>query len=136
MKLLLSQGSPGQRPIPSEIASSFVRGRSCVPEKKTYPEVAFHVLSKVLEGEIDEPSLKAITFDAYNYEVPLEKLNDNTYIMRLDRGPTASFKDFAARLIGKAHAILSHKREQANNQTYSYFRRYRTCSCSCILWTR
>lgn len=70
-------------------------------KNKTYPEVAFHVLSKVLEGEIDEPSLKAITFDAYNYDVPLEKLNDNTYIMRLDRGPTASFKDFAARLMAR-----------------------------------
>ncbi len=68
---------------------------------KTYPEVAFHVLRKVMEGEIDEPSLKTITYDAYNYEVPLEKVNDNTYIMRLDRGPTASFKDFAARLMAR-----------------------------------
>lgn len=68
---------------------------------KTYAEVAFHVLRKVLEGEIDEPSLKTITYDAYNYEVPLEKVNDNTYIMRLDRGPTASFKDFAARLMAR-----------------------------------
>ena len=66
---------------------------------KPYPEVAFCVLRKVLEGEIDEASLKGITYDAYDYDVPLEKLNENTYIMRLDRGPTASFKDFAARLM-------------------------------------
>lgn len=39
---------------------------------RSYPEVAFHVLRKVLEGEIDEPSLKEITYDAYNYDVPLE----------------------------------------------------------------
>ncbi|MGB3908838.1 MAG: threonine synthase [Methanomethylovorans sp.] len=68
---------------------------------RSYPEVAFHVLRKVLEGEIDEPSLKEITYDAYNYDVPLEKVNENTYIMRLDRGPTASFKDFAARLMAR-----------------------------------
>lgn len=68
---------------------------------KTYPEVAFRVLRKVLEGEIDEASLKGITYDAYNYDVPLEKVNENTYIMRLDRGPTASFKDFAARLMAR-----------------------------------
>ncbi|MBC7086214.1 MAG: threonine synthase [Methanomethylovorans sp.] len=68
---------------------------------KSYPEIAFLVLCKVLEGEIDAPSLKAITYDAYNYEVPLDKLNDNTYIMRLDHGPTASFKDFAARLMAR-----------------------------------
>ena len=68
---------------------------------KPYPEVAFRVLRKVLEGEIDEASLKGITYDAYDYDVPLEKLNENTYIMRLDRGPTASFKDFAARLMAR-----------------------------------
>lgn len=82
-------------------------------KNKTYPEVAFHVLSKVLEGEIDEPSLKAITFDAYNYDVPLEKLNDNTYIMRLDRGPTASFKDFAARLMAR---LMQYYLKKENKQ--------------------
>ncbi len=68
---------------------------------KPYPEIAFQVLKKVLEGEIDEESLKEITYDAYDYEVPLEKVDDITYIMRLDRGPTASFKDFAARMMAR-----------------------------------
>ncbi|QLC49839.1 threonine synthase [Methanolobus zinderi] len=68
---------------------------------KPYPEIAYQVLRKVLEGEIDEESLKEITYDAYDYEVPLEKVDDITYIMRLDRGPTASFKDFAARMMAR-----------------------------------
>jgi L-threonine synthase (EC 4.2.3.1) len=66
-----------------------------------YPEIAYRVLSKVLEGEVDDESLKAITYDAYNYDVPLEKMDEQTYIMRLDRGPTASFKDFAARMMAR-----------------------------------
>lgn len=66
-----------------------------------YPEIAFRLLSRILEGEIDEASLKEITYDAYNYDVPLEEVDENTYIMRLDRGPTASFKDFAARLMAR-----------------------------------
>ena len=66
-----------------------------------YHEVAYRVLSKVLEGEVDEDSLKAITYDAYNYDVPLEEVDPQTYIMRLDRGPTASFKDFAARMMAR-----------------------------------
>ncbi len=70
-------------------------------KNETYPEIAFRVLSKVLEGEIDENTLKELTYDAYNYDVPLEKVNDNTHIMRLDRGPTASFKDFAARMMAR-----------------------------------
>ncbi|MBN2109894.1 MAG: threonine synthase [Methanosarcinaceae archaeon] len=70
-------------------------------KNETYPEIAFQVLKKVLEGEIDEESLKGITYDAYNFAVPLEKVDDITYIMRLDRGPTASFKDFAARMMAR-----------------------------------
>ncbi len=66
-----------------------------------YPEIAYRVLNKVLEGEVDDKSLKTITYDAYNYEVPLEEIDEQTYIMRLDRGPTASFKDFAARMMAR-----------------------------------
>lgn len=82
-------------------------------KNKTYPEVAFHVLRKVLEGEIDDLSLKAITSDAYNYDVPLEKVDDNTYVMRLDRGPTASFKDFAARLMAR---LMQYYLKKENKQ--------------------
>ncbi|WP_342304610.1 threonine synthase [Methanolobus sp. ZRKC5] len=67
----------------------------------SYPEIAYRVLNKVLEGEVDDKSLKAIIYDAYNYEVPLEEVDEQTYIMRLDRGPTASFKDFAARMMAR-----------------------------------
>ncbi|MEA3478531.1 MAG: threonine synthase, partial [Bacteroidota bacterium] len=45
--------------------------------------------------------LKRIVKDAYDYDVPLEKAVGNKYIMRLDQGPTASFKDFAARMMGR-----------------------------------
>ncbi|WP_340820585.1 threonine synthase [Methanolobus sp. WCC4] len=66
-----------------------------------YPEIAYRVLSKVLEGEVDDESLRSLVYDAYNYDVPLEEVDENTYIMRLDRGPTASFKDFAARMMAR-----------------------------------
>jgi threonine synthase len=68
---------------------------------ETYPEIAFRLLGRILEGEVDEASLRAIVYDAYNYDVPLEKVDEITYIMRLDRGPTSSFKDFAARMMAR-----------------------------------
>jgi len=68
---------------------------------ETYPEIAFRLLGRILEGEVDEASLRAIVYDAYDYDVPLEKVDDITYIMRLDRGPTSSFKDFAARMMAR-----------------------------------
>jgi len=45
--------------------------------------------------------LLAMTKDAYNFAVPLEQVVDRKYVMRLDQGPTASFKDFAGRMMGR-----------------------------------
>ncbi|MCK5132511.1 MAG: threonine synthase [Candidatus Sabulitectum sp.] len=66
-----------------------------------YHEIALAVGRKFLEGEIPDEDLKRIVMDAYNYEVPLENVCDNQFVMRLDQGPTASFKDFAARMMGR-----------------------------------
>jgi threonine synthase len=68
---------------------------------KAYHEIAFEIAKKFFTGEIDEDRLKAIVRDAYNFDIPFEKVYERKYIMRLDRGPTASFKDFAARLMGR-----------------------------------
>ncbi|MEA1985670.1 MAG: threonine synthase [Euryarchaeota archaeon] len=86
--------------LPEELPH-FSQAELAAMKDKSYPEIAFRVLAKVLEGEIDKDELREITYDAYNYDVPLEEVNDNTYIMRLDRGPTASFKDFAARMMAR-----------------------------------
>jgi len=67
----------------------------------SYAELAYFLLNAFLKNEIDNDKLKDICVSAYNYEIPLEKVNGNKYIMRLDRGPTASFKDFAARVMGR-----------------------------------
>ncbi len=67
----------------------------------SYAELAYFLLNALLKNEIDNDKLKDICVSAYNYEIPLEKVNGNKYIMRLDRGPTASFKDFAARVMGR-----------------------------------
>jgi threonine synthase len=68
---------------------------------KAYFEIAFEVVNKFLENEIPAETLLALVKDAYNFEVPLEHVYNRNYIMRLDQGPTASFKDFAARLMGR-----------------------------------
>lgn len=69
--------------------------------KLPYHEIAFRVLSKYTEGIIPSDVLAAICRDAYNFEIPLEKVYDRVCVMRLDQGPTASFKDFAARMMAR-----------------------------------
>ncbi len=66
-----------------------------------YYEIAYDVIKRFLQGQIPDDDLLALVKDAYNYEVPLEKAYEEKYVMRLDQGPTASFKDFAARMMGR-----------------------------------
>jgi threonine synthase len=66
-----------------------------------YPGIALAVGNKFLSDEIPSPDLEMLVRDAYDYSVPLEHVTQRQYVMRLDQGPTASFKDFAARLMGR-----------------------------------
>jgi threonine synthase len=74
---------------------------------KSYVEAAMLVSSAFLEGEIETAVLRRIVEDSYPFPVPLEEVTDGKYIMRLDQGPTASFKDFAARMMAR---LMSHFR--------------------------
>lgn len=66
-----------------------------------YPEIARQVMRLYLGDLVLDQDLNSILSDAYDYEVPIESVFDDKFIMRLDRGPTCSFKDFAARLMGR-----------------------------------
>ena len=67
----------------------------------SYPEIAFAVLRRFTSGILDDATLQALCADAYNFAVPLEQVNGRVHVLRLDRGPTASFKDFAARMMAR-----------------------------------
>jgi len=73
--------------------------------KLPYHEIAFRVLSKFTGGVISDADLAGICRDAYNFPIPLEHVYGRVHVMRLDQGPTAAFKDFAAlfmaRIMGK-----------------------------------
>jgi threonine synthase len=76
----------------------------------TYPELAVAVLSSYAEEVFSTEVLEEICADAYDFDVPLEKVVGNRYTMRLDQGPSASFKDFAARFMGRAIGRLVQER--------------------------
>ncbi|MCU0770380.1 MAG: threonine synthase [Verrucomicrobia bacterium] len=70
-------------------------------QKLAYPEIATRVLTPYLDGILSEEVLSGLCRDAYTFDVPIEKAYDRVYLMRLDRGPTASFKDFAAQMMAR-----------------------------------
>lgn len=80
--------------------------------KLEYHEIAYAILSKLLQGDIDLTDLQRLTKNAYDFDVPLEHVYEQKYVMRLDQGPTASFKDFAGRMMGQ---WMQHYLEK-NNQ--------------------
>jgi len=71
-----------------------------------YAEAAKLVMNAFLAEDISREKLDACIRSAYNYSVPLEQVNACKYIMRLDQGPTASFKDFAARMMARLMGLL------------------------------
>ncbi|MFX1294300.1 MAG: threonine synthase [Promethearchaeota archaeon] len=66
-----------------------------------YSELGYAVLSKLIGDQLPINVLKDITKDVYNFPVPVDRIYKNWYVSRLDKGPTASFKDFAARTMAR-----------------------------------
>ncbi|MBN1944789.1 MAG: threonine synthase [Bradymonadales bacterium] len=95
------------RPVPQFTRELLSRARDL-----PYAELAAAVLEPYAQGVFDREALEEICQDAYNYEVPLEQVHQNRHLLRLDRGPTASFKDFAARFMGRALDRLVRARGQ------------------------
>jgi len=71
-----------------------------------YAEIAHDMLRRYTAGVMDEERVRKLCEDAYNYDVPIEPVTARRYIMRLDQGPTASFKDFAARMMARWMSML------------------------------
>jgi len=69
-------------------------------KNKDYFEIAFFILYKFLKGIIGEKELLKMCQQAYNFDVPVVEIEkEKLYLLRLDKGPTCSFKDFAARMM-------------------------------------
>jgi len=79
---------------------------------KTYPEIAEFILGKYTGDTFSPQQLQDLCYDAYNYEVPLEHVTKRQYVMRLDQGPTASFKDFAARMMARMFGTLRKDQQE------------------------
>ncbi len=79
-----------------------------------YSRAALLVARAFLEEELPVGALEQVVEDAYTYTVPLERVFDRMYVMRLDQGPTASFKDFAARMMARLMSRLRDRGKRLN----------------------
>lgn len=69
----------------------------------SYSDIGLEVLKPFLGDEIPQAELKKMLDEAYNFDMPIEQIkgHDDLYIFRQDFGPTAAFKDYAARLMAR-----------------------------------
>ena len=95
---------PASIPVLTKAEIESLKGQS-------YPYIAFQILRKFLKDEMPENDLEAICSEIYDYPVPLERINENTVMAFLDRGPSASFKDFAARFMAKIMEVYKSKNQ-------------------------
>ncbi len=109
----LLQGQAGDKglfmPKPLPTLSDELLGKA---RDLSYPDLAEAILSPYVKGVFSPDVLNKICQDAYDFDVPLEKVDTHRYVMRLDQGPTASFKDFAARFMGRAIGRLVRERNK------------------------
>jgi threonine synthase len=81
---------------------------------KPYTEAAMLIAGAFLAGEISRKELRKIVDESYNYPVPIENVTGRKYILRLDQGPTASFKDFAARMMARLMGAMNDSGQKRN----------------------
>ena len=79
---------------------------------RPYRDIAFAVLEPFLGRDLGTRNLTRMCTCAYDFPVPIERMDDATWLVRLDRGPTASFKDFAARFMACCMAALKPPRRR------------------------
>lgn len=94
--------------IPSISSSELAAFRSM-----EYHRIAACILEKFIGHEVGRDQLEKLCRDAYNFDIPLERVTGRKYILRLDQGPTASFKDFAARMMSR---LMQHFAAGENRQ--------------------
>ena len=96
----------------------YIFSRNSIPKLETntilsmkelkYSEIAYRVLYPFIGEEISSGDLKEILTSAYDDKtipIYIQNVTGKTYISWLSKGPTYSFKDFAARFFGR---VLEH----------------------------
>ena len=80
----------------------------------TFPELAFQLANALLKDCIPPSVIRSICDEAFDFELPLIRLEDEVYALELFHGPSLAFKDFGARFMAGLMAYLIE--DSANSQ--------------------
>ena len=77
-----------------------------------FQDMAYQVISTILQGAIPENELQCIVSEALNFPAPVVNLDEHRRVLELFHGPTLAFKDFGARFMARIMAWLTRDDEQ------------------------
>ncbi|MEI4482117.1 MULTISPECIES: threonine synthase [unclassified Phyllobacterium] len=86
---------------------------------KTYAEIAIHVLTPFIDGDIDQSDFERMVHEAYetfrhDAVCPIVQTAHNEFVLELFHGPTLAFKDVAMQLLARLmDYILTQRNERA-----------------------
>ncbi len=75
-------------------------------------EIALEVLKPYFSHAITDEKLKSIIDEAFNFDIPLKKVDDNISVLELFHGPTSAFKDVGARFLARVMSTFVKDIEQ------------------------
>lgn len=79
--------------------------------QSTFHSIGTELLSPFVE-EIPKEELKSIIAKAWDFPIPLVKLDERIYLLELFHGPTLAFKDVGARFMAQAMSYFLERRRQ------------------------
>jgi len=86
--------------LPTEYPTFSAEARAKWPSL-SYAALAHDILEPFVEADLPSDALASLCEEAYPFPIPIEEAGDGRFLLRLDQGPTASFKDFAARAMAR-----------------------------------
>ncbi len=78
----------------------------------SFQEIAFEISKNFFMPDVPRNLLNTITYEAFNFEVPLIELDNNLYVLELFHGPTCAFKDFAARFMARLFGYFAEQSQE------------------------
>lgn len=74
---------------------------------KSMGQIGFEVLKHFFCPDIPEDTFRTMVEDAFNFPVPVVKINDRISVLELFHGPTLAFKDVGARFLARVMSYFA-----------------------------
>jgi threonine synthase len=75
-------------------------------------EIGFQIMKPYIGGSMPDDILRNIIKETLSFDIPLIKIDDNTYCLELFHGPTLAFKDLGARFLSRCLGYFAKEQEK------------------------